>query len=207
MVSIRSRLVAFFSAALLAVTPALLPQALADSPKAGQLAPDFRLQDQNGKWVSLREQRGKWVVLYFYPKDNTPGCTTQACEFRDDIFSFRKANVVILGVTSLQGRHYPRGEAPIDCSGDPAKERQLMTDYIKAMEITWPIAYSTQDVFNPDYDVNGIPHVAIIDAKGVLRHNNLHPASPIEEKTKLIDALLVEAGKTPPPAPVAKDAP
>ena len=47
--------------------------ALASAPKVGSPAPDFRLQDQTGKWVSLKEQRGKWVVLYFYPKDNTPG--------------------------------------------------------------------------------------------------------------------------------------
>jgi peroxiredoxin Q/BCP len=74
------------------------PLALATA-EVGQPAPEFRLQDQTGKWVSLKEQRGKWVVLYFYPKDNTPGCTTQACEFRDEIFAFRRANAVILGVS------------------------------------------------------------------------------------------------------------
>jgi len=69
------------------------------SPALGTVAPSFTLQDQGGKTVSLAEQRGKWVVLYFYPKDNTPGCTTQACGFRDDIFAFRRANAVILGVS------------------------------------------------------------------------------------------------------------
>jgi thioredoxin-dependent peroxiredoxin len=69
------------------------------APPVGEAAPQFRLQDQNGKWVSLAEQKGKWVVLYFYPKDQTPGCTTEACEFRDDVFTFRKANAVILGVS------------------------------------------------------------------------------------------------------------
>ena len=64
----------------LLVGATLIGDARADSPKAGQPAPEFRLQDQTGKWVSLKEHRGKWVVLYFYPKDNTPGCTTQACE-------------------------------------------------------------------------------------------------------------------------------
>lgn len=73
--------------------------ALADSPKVGALAPDFRLQDQNGDWVTLQSQRGKWVVLYFYPKDNTPGCTTQACGLRDNIFAFRREGAVILGVS------------------------------------------------------------------------------------------------------------
>jgi peroxiredoxin Q/BCP len=67
--------------------------------EVGKPAPDFRLQDQTGAWRSLADYRGKWVVLYFYPKDNTPGCTTQACEFRDEIFAFRRANAVILGVS------------------------------------------------------------------------------------------------------------
>ena len=101
-------------------------------------------------------------------------------------------DVVILGVTSLQGRHFPRGEQPIDCEDDPDKERSLMAEYIKAMEITWPVAFSTTEVFNPDYDVNGIPHLAIIDANGVLRHNGLHPAMEFEKKTAIIDALLAE---------------
>ncbi len=69
------------------------------SPAVGEPAPEFRLQDQSGKWTTLSEQRGKWVVLYFYPKDNTPGCTTQACELRDNIFAYRRANVVVLGVS------------------------------------------------------------------------------------------------------------
>jgi peroxiredoxin Q/BCP len=68
-------------------------------PVLGQAAPAFKLQDQTGEWRSLADYRGKWVVLYFYPKDNTPGCTTQACEIRDDIFAFRRANAVVLGVS------------------------------------------------------------------------------------------------------------
>jgi len=69
------------------------------TPAEGEPAPAFRLQDQNGKWHSLEDYRGKWVVMYFYPKDNTPGCTTQACELRDNIFAFREAGAVILGVS------------------------------------------------------------------------------------------------------------
>ncbi|MEO7773469.1 MAG: peroxiredoxin [Steroidobacteraceae bacterium] len=68
-------------------------------PQAGDTAPAFKLEDQNGKWVNLSDSQGKWTVLYFYPKDMTPGCTTQACEFRDDQFAYRKANAVILGVS------------------------------------------------------------------------------------------------------------
>lgn len=66
---------------------------------AGAPAPDFELTDQDGQVHSIEDYRGKWVVLYFYPKDDTPGCTTEACEFRDNIFAFRSANCEILGVS------------------------------------------------------------------------------------------------------------
>ncbi|HEU4626048.1 MAG TPA: peroxiredoxin [Steroidobacteraceae bacterium] len=69
------------------------------APTPGTAAPAFRLPDQNGRLVSLAEQRGKWVVLYFYAKDNTPGCTTEACEFRDNVFAFKELDAVILGIS------------------------------------------------------------------------------------------------------------
>jgi peroxiredoxin Q/BCP len=72
--------------------------ALADAV-IGSAAPAFRLQDQNENWVSLAEQKGRWVVLYFYPMDDTPGCTTEACEFRDNIFAFRNLGITVLGVS------------------------------------------------------------------------------------------------------------
>lgn len=62
-------------------------------------APDFTLPDENGVLHTLSHYRGKPVVLYFYPKDNTPGCTTEACNFRDDYRDYKKAGVVILGVS------------------------------------------------------------------------------------------------------------
>lgn len=62
-------------------------------------ATDFTLPDQNGKQHSLSDYRGKWVVLYFYPKDDTPGCTTEACNFRDNLAELKKLGVVILGVS------------------------------------------------------------------------------------------------------------
>jgi peroxiredoxin Q/BCP len=73
--------------------------ALAAGPTLGAAAPNFRLQDQNGEWHTLNEYRGKWVALYFYPKDQTPGCTTQACDFRDNIFAFREMDAVVLGIS------------------------------------------------------------------------------------------------------------
>ncbi len=68
-------------------------------PQVGQPAPDFRLQDQNGKWHTPADHRGRWLVLYFYPKDFTPGCTTEVCTFRDDIAKLRQAGADVLGVS------------------------------------------------------------------------------------------------------------
>jgi peroxiredoxin Q/BCP len=71
----------------------------ADQVGVGDSAPEFELSDQDGQLHSLEDYRDQWVVLYFYPKDETPGCTTEACEFRDNIFAFRKINAQILGVS------------------------------------------------------------------------------------------------------------
>jgi peroxiredoxin Q/BCP len=66
---------------------------------AGQKAPAFKAKDQSGATVSLADFSGKYVVLYFYPKDNTPGCTTEACAFRDDFSKLKAAKAVVLGVS------------------------------------------------------------------------------------------------------------
>jgi len=73
--------------------------ARADGPAIGTAAPDFKLQDQNGQCHTLAEYKGQWLALYFYPKDQTPGCTAQACEFRDNVFAFRDVNAVIVGIS------------------------------------------------------------------------------------------------------------
>jgi len=66
---------------------------------AGVYAPDFSLLDETGVSRKLSDYLGKPVVLYFYPKDDTPGCTTEACKFRDDYSAYQEAGVVILGVS------------------------------------------------------------------------------------------------------------
>ncbi len=70
------------------------------SLEVGNAAPDFEAKDQNGNVVKLSDLKGKKVVLYFYPKDNTPGCTAQACNLRDNYEALQKAGYVILGVSS-----------------------------------------------------------------------------------------------------------
>lgn len=67
--------------------------------KVGAKAPAFKAPDQNGVVRSLKEYAGKWVILYFYPKDDTPGCTKEACSFRDGFAKFKRAGVEIIGVS------------------------------------------------------------------------------------------------------------
>ncbi len=71
----------------------------ADLPEAGQMAPDFSLPDQHGKQHDLAEFRGKYLVLYFYPKDDTPGCTEEACKFRDDLSQLKQMDAQVVGVS------------------------------------------------------------------------------------------------------------
>jgi len=68
-------------------------------PEAGRPAPDFELPDHEGKSTRLSQFRGQSVVLYFYPRDDTPGCTKEACAFRDDESAYQKAGAVVLGVS------------------------------------------------------------------------------------------------------------
>ncbi|HEY6897444.1 MAG TPA: peroxiredoxin [Rhodocyclaceae bacterium] len=73
--------------------------AWADVPAAGSLAPAIALPDQGGVLRQLSDWRGKWVVLYFYPKDDTPGCTTEACAFRDDLAKLTALGAQVVGVS------------------------------------------------------------------------------------------------------------
>ena len=74
--------------------------AMADEvPAVGSMAPGFLLPDQNGREVSLDSLRGKWLVLYFYPRNDTPGCTEEACSFRDDMAELTKLGAQIVGVS------------------------------------------------------------------------------------------------------------
>lgn len=68
--------------------------------EVGQIAPDFSLHDQDGQVRSLADARGRWVVVYFYPRDDTPGCTKEACAFRDGLPRFEDLNAIVWGVSA-----------------------------------------------------------------------------------------------------------
>ncbi len=76
--------------------------------QAGIPAPDFTLPDDTGTPRKLSDFRGKPVVLYFYPKDDTPGCTTEACNFRDDYSQYQQAGIVVLGVSPDSARSHTK---------------------------------------------------------------------------------------------------
>lgn len=81
--------------ALVLATPALA----GEPPGVGADAPAFRLQDQNGDWHDLGDYRGQWLAVYFYPRDDTPGCTTEACNFRDNIYAFKAIGAHVVGIS------------------------------------------------------------------------------------------------------------
>ena len=140
---------------------------------------------------TLADLRGKVVVLDFWATWCGP-CVASFPQVRELAAHYHGPDVVVLGVTSLQGAIIGLQAEPIDTKDNPQKEMALMADYIKAKDITWPIAFSEEEVFNPDYGIRGIPHMAIIAPDGTLRHSGLHPAMPHAEKVAMIDALLRE---------------
>lgn len=94
-------------------------------------APGFTLQDKNGEAVTLQDFKGKWVVIYFYPKDNTPGCTTEACEFSAKVDDFSALDAVVLGVSADSvDRHKgfsDKHSLQINLLSDP--DKRMLEDY------------------------------------------------------------------------------
>jgi len=94
--------------------------------KTGDKAPSFSLPDQSGKTHALKDYAGKWVLLYFYPKDDTPGCTVEACTLRDNFPKFKKMQAVVLGVSAdavkKHAKFAEKYELPFTLLADEEKE-------------------------------------------------------------------------------------
>ncbi len=158
----------------------------------GQPAPELNFNWSTREGLkTLSSLKGKVVVLDFWATWCGP-CVASFPEMRELVSRYKDFEVEIIGVTSIQGRVMGLDSGPVDTQGDPAKEMQLMTDYIKAKNLTWTVAFSEEKVFNADYGVEGIPHLAIVAPDGTLRHNNLDPRDPLADKSAKIDALLKE---------------
>ena len=85
-----------------------------ESLQAGDLAPIFTAKNQNGETVSLTDYKGKKVILYFYPKDNTPGCTAEACDFRDNYQSLTSQGFEVIGISTDDEKSHKKFEAKFD---------------------------------------------------------------------------------------------
>ena len=96
------------------------------TPEEGKKAPALSLNDQDGTRVTLKDLRGKKVAIYFYPKDQTPGCTTQACNLRDNYAAVRKADIVVLGVSpddeASHTKFIAKQDLPFTLLADPDKK-------------------------------------------------------------------------------------
>jgi len=123
--------------------------------KVGTPAVDFEALDQNGSTVRLSDFRGKTVVLYFYPKDNTPGCTAEACSFRDDMGILEKAGIKVLGVSTDGQESHKRFERKYELNftlvADP--EKKIVN------------AYGVKGAFGTARRVT-----YLIDGEGMIRH-------------------------------------
>ena len=99
--------------------------------KEGDAAPDFSAETDSGETVALRDFKGKPVVLYFYPKDDTPGCTKEACAFRDSYSDFKTAGAVVLGVSpdsvKSHAKFVKKFGLPFPLLSDP--EKKIVQDY------------------------------------------------------------------------------
>lgn len=94
--------------------------------KAGQKAPDFTAVDQNGQTISLHDFKGKKIALYFYPHDNTPTCTEQACNLRDNFAALKKQGIIVLGVSTDTAKKHSNFEKkyslPFTLVADPEEK-------------------------------------------------------------------------------------
>ena len=120
-------------------------------PKVGDMAPNFRLPSTRGKEVTLKEFKGSDVILYFYPKDDTPGCTAEACSFRDHESDLAKEHAVVLGVStdSLESHEKFRGKHNLnfpllsDQTSDIAKMYGVWKEKNLYGRRTWGVARTT----------------------------------------------------------------
>lgn len=125
-------------------------------------APDFTLPDASGKQISLHDFKGKKVVVYFYPKDNTPGCSKQACAFKDAYSAFQQANVIVIGISKDSQRSYQnfiqKYELPFLLLSDPQLEA------IQAYDV-----WQEKKLYGKTY-MGVVRATYIIDEDGMIEH-------------------------------------
>jgi len=130
-------------------------------------APPFSLEDQTGKTHTLEQYRGKWVILYFYPKDMTPGCITEACSFRDSVERLTSRNAIVLGV-----------------SADTAKSH---SNFASKMNLSFPLLADVDKAVSNTYGSYGEKKFMGRTFEGVLR--NTYLINPDGEVVKVYESV------------------
>lgn len=153
-----------FKHLLLSVLVTFSFAATAETGWVGALAPDFKLQDQNEEWRSLGDYKGQWLVLYFYPKDDTPGCTTEAKNFRDGYQDIKALNADVVGV-SLDDVESHKSFAeihglPFSILADVNKEAATAYDVLGGFG---PVEYAKRQTFIIDPSGNIVYHYDDVD--------------------------------------------
>ena len=147
--------------------------------KAGDKAPDFETTDENGKRIKLSDYKGKKVVLYFYPKDDTPACTSTACNLRDEYIYLLKKNYAVVGVSADDEKSHARFAKKYDLPFPILADTDM--SIIKAYDV-----WGKKMLFGRIYD--GIVRTTfIIDARGIIK--NIITKVDTEDHTQQILSL------------------
>jgi peroxiredoxin Q/BCP len=170
----------------LALTMTSLQSMAGQTPAVGATAPGFRLQDQNGEWHDLEDYRGSWLAVYFYPKDDTPGCTTEACNFRDNIYAFKAIGAAVVGISvddvESHKKFSDKYKLPFiilaDETGATAEAYGLLRHW-KLMKIAARQSF-------------------IVDPEGVIakHYEEVDPDNHTQEVLADLEALMAEAGQS-----------
>lgn len=151
--------------------------------KAGDTIPAFELPDENGQTVRIEDFRGKPLVIYFYPKDDTPGCTKEACSFRDQFGDFTDEGVVVFGISA----------------DSPADHMAFKRKYSLPFSLLSDQSNAVRKLFGVPGDLFGlIPGrvTYIVDAEGVVRHvfnSQINAAKHVSESLKFIRGMKASA--------------
>ncbi|MFA6521835.1 MAG: thioredoxin-dependent thiol peroxidase [Candidatus Gracilibacteria bacterium] len=149
----------------------------------GQPAPEFNLKDQNGAYHGLGEYRGKWVFLYFYPKDDSPGCTIEACSVRDNFKQFEKLNCAVLGISTDTTKSHAKFDQKNKLSFT------LLADDKKQTVIGYEV-WGEKEFMGRQY-IGTIRTSFLIDPEGKIRkiYGEVHPKRHIAEVLKDLNKI------------------